>query len=115
MGPLQALAALHLFWLLMVLPPVWMAANWLSPPGLRRLGAGLVALGSMGLVAGAAIDVHLWLRESPPEFRAYTPQRLGFFLVNCTDIPLPHILVAGLVCLGLARRRSAACNPAQPR
>jgi hypothetical protein len=99
MPPLQALVALHVFWVLLLLPAVAAAVYQLSPGKLRLLGWVLSALGILGL---AIVAIHEAL-DIPPEYRYYLPQRILFVLATSTDVPIVQVVSAGLVCLIASR------------
>jgi hypothetical protein len=112
MPPLQALVALHGFWLLLLLPSaVWAACRW-SPRRLRLLGSTLVAVGTLGLAIVAIREAATWLPSVPDEQARYLPHRLIFVVASLTDVPLVQLALAGTVCyvvgrLRMARRQSA--------
>lgn len=116
MPPLQALAALHGFWLLLLLPPgMWAACCW-SPLRLRLLGSTLIAFGVLGLVVLAAREATTWLPSVPDEQARYFSHRLLFVATNLTDLPLMQLTLAGTVCwmagrLRGTRRQSASAGP----
>jgi hypothetical protein len=104
MPPLQALAALHGFWIMVVLVPTVVALRRWSPDRLRRVGAAVMLVGLAALVLATAADVSLWLAESPPEFRLFVPQRILFFLATLTQFPLFQVTAAGAVWWWVGRR-----------
>ena len=108
MPPLQALAALHGLWALVLAPPIaWALRRW-PPQRLRLLGSGLTALGLLGFGIVAGRELFTWLPAVSPEDRPYILQRILFALVTLTDIPLVQLTGAGLVCwMGGARRKPA--------
>jgi len=113
--PLQALAAMHLFWLLVLVPPVgWGLAR--AQPARLRLAGMLLFFGSLlGIAVVVGRDLLAWLRSVPHEFRAYWARRALYTLGTLSDVPLLQGLLAGAVCWGVGRRgrRTAALTPAR--
>jgi len=112
MPPLQALAALHGFWFMIVgLPVVWVLGH-ASLPWLRRIQQSLilVTLAIGLLVLGHTLLV--WLPEEPELRRAYVGQRFLFVIATLGSdlglgrVPLVQLGLAGLVCgIGARRKR----------
>jgi hypothetical protein len=110
MPPLQALAALHGLWLLVLLPPaVWTACRW-PPPRLRLLGSTLVAIGAVGFAILAAREAATWLPTVPGEQVRYLPHRLLYVVATLTDVPLLQLTLAGTVCWVAGRVRGVRCR-----
>jgi hypothetical protein len=110
MPPLQALAALHGFWFMIVgLPVVWVLGH-ASPQWLRRIQRSLilVTLATGLLVLGHTLLV--WLPEEPELRQAYVGQRFLFVIATLGSdlglgrVPLVQLGLAGLVC-GIGARR----------
>ncbi|MCI0462278.1 MAG: hypothetical protein L0Z62_35445 [Gemmataceae bacterium] len=98
MPPLQALAALHGLWILVLLPPVaWAAHRWPSST-LCLVGTMLTALGLLGLAAVAAQELLTWLPTVSGDTQRYLPQRILYVLGTLTDIPILQLTGAGLAC-----------------
>ena len=110
MPPLQALAALHGFWIMMLMPPVW----WLlrhSPPGaLRRLGMALTALAILGHGMVVAHTLLVWLPEEPAGRSPYVGHRILFVLLTLSDIPLLQLTAAGVVCWLAGRHKKTVSS-----
>jgi hypothetical protein len=105
MPPLQALAALHAFWILIVLVPTVVALRRWPPGRLWRVGRAVTMLGLLALSLAVAGDLYLWLGMAPPEWQQYAPQRVLFFVATLTEFPLLQIIAAGAVCWQVGRRR----------
>jgi hypothetical protein len=103
--PLQALAAMHGFWAVVLLPPVVWALRRCPPPALRRLGAVLALLGVLGIVLVTVREALTWYPSVPPAYRRYLPRRIAYAVVTLTDFPVVQLTAAGLVCRLAARRR----------
>jgi hypothetical protein len=105
MPPLQALAALHGLWLLVLLPPaVWAACRW-PAPRLRLLGSTLVAIVTLGFAILAAREAATWLPTVPGEQARYLPHRILYVVATLTDVPLLQLTLAGTVCWVASRLR----------
>jgi hypothetical protein len=104
--PLQALAAMHLFWGLLLLPlVVWGLAK--GQPGQLRFVGGLLVLASgLGIVVVAGWDLWSWLPAMPPELRGYWARRALYTVVTLSDVPLVQVLLAGAVCWSAGLRRA---------
>src|SRR5262245_50248261 len=114
MPPLQALAALHGFWCMMVLPfAVWAARAW-PPDRLRRAGRLVTALGLGALAGFLSVDVSRWLADSPPEFRQYVPQRMLFRLATLVDVPLLPVTLAAAACWWVGTWRAGCARSDEP-
>ena len=105
---------------MMTVPPVLLTARSRSPLTQQRIGQVLTVLAALALAVAASLDVYAWSRGIPAELTGYAGQRVAFFLATCIDVPLPHLLVAGLVCWAVGRRRgrsgaTAACNLGEAR
>ncbi|MBI1914082.1 MAG: hypothetical protein HYS12_05005 [Planctomycetes bacterium] len=113
-GPLmQVLAAMHLFWGLVLVPPVAWGTARLPPRRLRWTGALLLALGVVGIGLVVARDVLVWLPSVAPRYRDpyILPRRTFYSLATLSDVPLVQVALAGTVCWFLGKRREArACR-----
>jgi hypothetical protein len=100
--PLQAVAAMHLFWCVVLSAAVWSVREWL-PRLCLPLGVVLFigAATTTGVVLGN--DLYRWLNSMPEEYRIYWPRRVAYTLATLTDVPLTQSLLAGLVCIGIGR------------
>jgi len=99
--PLQAVAAMHLFWCVVFLPVVW-GLNRFAPGRLTPAG---YAMTIAALAAAVVVrwDVSTWLDRSPAEYHAHWPKRAAQTLFTLTDVSLCQVFLAGLACLGLGR------------
>jgi hypothetical protein len=102
--PIQALAAMHLFWVVVLLPLMgWGLAKGQSHQ-LRRAG-GLLFFGAvLAIVAVTGRDLLSWLPTVPPEFQVYWPRRVLYTLVTQSDVPLVQLLLAGAICWWVGNR-----------
>jgi hypothetical protein len=103
--PVQALAAMHLFWAVVLVPPVAWALTRGRPRHLRLAGMLLFFGALTGIVVVAARDLLAWLPDAPPEFQAYWARRALYTVVLFSDVPLIQGLLAGAICWGVGRRR----------
>jgi hypothetical protein len=101
--PLQALAAMHGFWILVVGPPTAWAIRAGHPGALRTIGLSLTALAILGIGIVVGWESWTWTHRYGAAWRGYRPQRLLTTLVTTTDVPLLQILGAGIV-LSIAGR-----------
>jgi hypothetical protein len=112
MPPLQALAAMHGFWLVLLLPPTaWMIAR-ASPVWLWSVGTFALWIGIFGLVAVTGRGLTTWL-ETTGGIHRYAGQRLLYVAVTSTDLPFGQLAVAGVV-LWLVGRRRIRCGVRRP-
>jgi hypothetical protein len=104
--PIQALAAMHLFWVVVLLPLIgWGLAKGQSHQ-LRRAG-GLLFFGAvLAIVAVAGRDLLAWLPSVPPEFQVYWARRALYTLVTLSDVPLVQVLLAGAIFWRVGNRSS---------
>jgi hypothetical protein len=107
MPPVQALAALHGAWLVLLFPPMlWMIRHWPA----RRLwltGIILTTIGVVGLAALAGRDLLIWLSWAPPEYQRYFWQRIVYAIATSTDLPLVQLIVVGMACWVVGKHRGA--------
>jgi hypothetical protein len=110
MPPVQALAALHGAWFVLLIPPtVWVTRRWPA----RRLwltGIILTTSGVTGLATLAGRDLLTWLSWAPPAYQRYFGQRILFAIATATDLPLVQLTVAGMACWIAGKRRGATRN-----
>ncbi len=105
--PLQALAAIHGFWLMMLLPPTaWMIAR-ASAPRLWATGVLAFWIGIFGLALVTGRGLTSWL-ETTAEFRRYAGQRFLYLAVTSTDLPFGQLALAGLVLWLVGRHREGS-------
>jgi hypothetical protein len=104
MAPLQALAALHGFWLMLFVPPVAWLCSRLPPRRLRETGLFAFWLGAAGLATVGLNGLLTW-QASADEIRAYAWQRMLYVIVTKTDVPSGQLaLVGGFLWLAGRRR-----------
>lgn len=108
--PLQALAAMHLLWVLALVPVVWVLALW-QPRWLRSSGWGTIALAVVAATAVAGWDLSGWLAAASPEYRGDWPKRAAYTLATLSDVPFAQMFLAGLACVVLGRRPNRRTNP----
>src|SRR5437764_1500192 len=97
MPPLQALAALHGFWFMILgLPLVWVIRQ-ASPSRLWQIRRVLLLLSLTGIAVVIGHTLLVWLRELPDERRGYVVERLLFVIgtLGC-DVWLGRMPVAQL-------------------
>lgn len=95
--PLQAVTAIHGFWILVVVPPTVWAIRAYQPRALRGIGVSLMALGAVGIGIVLAWESWTWTHRYGAGWGNYLPQRLLVAIVTTTDVPLLQILAAGIV------------------
>jgi hypothetical protein len=95
--PLQALVAMHAFWVLLLIPLVlWAVRSW-PPVWLWSFGVALTGLGLLGLAVVAGWEVRqCWLKF--PDLRPYVVQRVLYVLATLIHVPLVQVTLAGLTC-----------------
>jgi hypothetical protein len=105
-APPPALLACHGFWLVLFAPATIYATRRLSPQIVWRLGAGLVGLAGVALVAVGVWQGLTWWPAVDPSLHRYVGQRYLFVLATLTDVPVLETLLAGatLWCAGAWRR-----------
>jgi len=101
MPPLQALLALHAFWLVVLVPLVVMTVRCGTPWLLEVIGLGLAAIGVASVAYLIYADVYCWC-QAFHALRAYWLQRSLFVLFTEADFPRIHLLLAGGVFLSAA-------------
>jgi hypothetical protein len=107
--PLQALVAMHTFWVVLLVPPTAFALRRLSPSGLRFLGAVVAGGGVVGVAVLIVRDLVAWDPYMQEENRLYVLARAAYAVAMMTDVPLCQLTIAGLVfaVAGLRRGRDA--------
>ncbi len=117
-APLPALLACHGFWLVLFAPATAYAARQLRPPTVWRIGAGLVSLAGIGLVAIAVWQAVAWWPQVDKSAHGYVVQRYLFVLATLVDVPVLETLVAGVTLwwAGLWRQEAGGVgSPPQPK
>lgn len=104
--PLQAMAAMHGFWILAIVPPAAWAIRTRSPRVLRVLGTALIALAFIGIVGVLGWESWVWTHRFSAGWADYLPQRVAMAIATSADIPLLQTLGAGVVLEVVARRRT---------
>lgn len=112
MPPVQALVALHVFWLVLLLPPIAWVAYRAQPSFVRWLGWLLLTTASLTLALLIGLELISWLPSVAAGERHYFGQRILFVLATRTEWPLVQIIIAGLLCsmVGKKRRSEQACR-----
>lgn len=100
---MQALVALHGFWVMALVPPVVIVVRRLPANVLKCVGLSVAAVGVLGLVAVAGHVVAYWEIDTPT--RKYLLRRIAYVIATMTDVPLVQVTVAGLVCYLVGRAR----------
>lgn len=113
--PLQALAAMHAFWVVALVPPTAWALKLLSDRNLRLVGSAVLGMGLTGLGIVVARELLVWLPSVPAEVQRYFPQRLLFVLATLSDLPLIQVTLAGAVCWSVGGRRLVPEHSQLPR
>jgi hypothetical protein len=104
---LQALAAIHGFWLMVLLPPTaWLVAI-ASPLQLRLLGLSATSAGLFGLSVVVGRDLLAW-SESTDQFWRYAAARAIFTTLMTKDLPFGQLALAGSVLWLVGARRQRA-------
>jgi hypothetical protein len=105
--PVQALAALHGFWIVAALPALVFVLRRLTSKQLRLLGLVSATAGVVGLLVFIVQDLARWLSTVPPDFRRYSFQRILFAIGTNPDVPLVQVAAAGAVCwiVGVLRNK----------
>jgi hypothetical protein len=104
--PLQALLALHTFWVVVIGPPAIIAGRRLTPAYAERVGMAAVLIAVSGL-AGIAVYEYLTWASGNIELRKYIFRRILFVVADSSMIPLLPLLAGGVLCfaLGYSRRK----------
>lgn len=106
--PVQALAAMHALWLLLLTPPMlWIFKIW-PPARVWWTGVFLTLLGFSGVLFVVGWQALTWLQVSP-DMQQYFPMRIVFMLAVLTDYPIVEFALLGVVswALGWFRLRRA--------
>jgi hypothetical protein len=101
--PVQALAAMHLFWVVVLCPLVGWGLTKGRPHQLRRAGMLLFFAALAGIVVVVGRDLVVWLAAVTPAFRAYWARRALYTVVTLSDVPLLQGLLAGAICWGVGK------------
>lgn len=98
MPPLQALAALHGFWLMMLLPPAFWLRQHANATQHRWARWTFWGLGLAGLLGIVGHTVAIWVPEAPSDRQPYLLHRVVFVLVTLAIVPILPVTAAGFVC-----------------
>jgi hypothetical protein len=95
--PLQALLAMHGFWLVLLSLPVGLCCGLLAPRRLLAVSLLAVVLGTAGIAGVVAWEAEHWLPIASELQRDYFLQRCLFAVGTMTDVPLVQFVLAGFV------------------
>jgi hypothetical protein len=114
--PLQALAALHGFWIVLAVPLTLTLCRHLAPRQLRLLGAATAGAAAVGLLVFIGWDLTTWLETVPEDFRVYSFERILFTIGTNPNVPLMPLAVAGVVCwiMGALGAKRETASPSRP-
>jgi hypothetical protein len=113
--PLQAVAAMHGFWVLVVVPPAVWAIRTCPPGTVKAIGLSLLTLGALGIGGVLAWESWTWTHRGSARWTEYLPQRVLAAMITITDFPLLQVFGAG-VALRLTVRRDPGkgCDGTDP-
>jgi hypothetical protein len=96
-APLEAIAACHLAWLVVLMPLLGWSAKIVSPSRFTQTALLLTAAGAGGIAVLVFREVHQagWNFAAP-----YLWHRVGLSVVGATDVPILAVLVLGTLALG---------------
>jgi hypothetical protein len=103
--PLQALVAMHLLWVIGLLPFVGWGLMKARPHHLCLAGTLLFSAALLGIVVVAGRNVLAWLQTMPPDLQTYWPWRALYAVVTLSDVPLLQGLLAGAICWSVGKGR----------
>jgi hypothetical protein len=101
--PLQALAACHLSWLVVLLPLAGVSQTWLSRRQQRVLGIVGIMSGFVGMIGIATHEYCTWWPAVNEWQRGFFWQRVGFVIATWVDLPLVELILVGLLLLTLGQ------------
>jgi hypothetical protein len=107
MPPLQALAALHGIWILVLIPGLVLAWRTWQPSRLRLVGWALIVGGLLGLTVLVGHELHTWYPSVPASGQRYLVQRMLFVIATTTAVPVVQLILAGIAVLIAAWRVSS--------
>jgi hypothetical protein len=103
--PLQALAAGHAFWIVL-LGPITAFVGKTAPPHWSRLSGMLAVVAGVGGLAIVVGDTWInWCAHVPPGQRIHAGRRIVFVVASWVDFPMLQLLGAGVCLLGMAQHR----------
>lgn len=104
-GPsVKALLVWHLFWLVFLSLPAFLAMPSLSSVWLHRLGFVSVSVGLLGIAAVLATEVFAGNRDSFDAGVPFVLSRALFRIATLVDVPLLQLILWGALCWGVAAR-----------
>ncbi len=106
--PLQALVACHVAWLVVLIPPAFIARRFVTTKTLKRTSASTLFFAVTGSLVIAANQYVTWLAYASEWQRQFYWQRVGFVIL--TTVELPILELAGLSTLILLWS-SGSCSP----
>jgi hypothetical protein len=110
--PTQAVAAMHAFWFVLILPVAVVLYCRLTPPALRRIGVALTGAGVVTLIAIMGWQAHAWWSPTDDWLRPHFVERALFSVATLVDVPVVQTMLAGMVCwlASLGRHREPNSN-----
>jgi len=105
----EALIAVHGFWMVLLLPPLYWLARRTPPAWLHWIGACFLALGALALAGIGGWAWHDSLHALPEKLLLHG---YLFAVVTAVEIPAVQVLLAGAMCLLTARVRIRKQNNA---
>ena len=111
-GPIpQALAACHLFWLVLLFPPTLFAVARFPSALVGKLGWVLAGTGTVGIAAIVLNESTTWLPQALDWQRRYFIHRCLFNLATLVEVPLVEALFLGIAMRAISSRRAAHDRP----
>jgi hypothetical protein len=104
--PLQALAAMHLFWLVLLLPLGVLVGLYLPPGIARAVGLGVAAFATGLALTVVGRDVLNWMALVPDQYHVHAWRRALYALAIQTTLPGVQLSVAGALCWGVGLWRA---------
>lgn len=102
--PVQAMMAMHGFWILVIVPPTAWAIRTQQPRARKTIGLSLTAVAAIGIGFVLAWESWTWTQRYGAGWGNLLSQRLLVAAVTTTDVPLLQILAAGIVLSVTGRR-----------
>ncbi|HEY3963651.1 MAG TPA: hypothetical protein VGM05_03775 [Planctomycetaceae bacterium] len=107
-GPtLQALAACHLFWIVLLLPAALLATVRLNDSLVDKMSWTLACAGAAGIAAIVLYEYITWLPLAVDWQRRYFIHRCFFAVTILVEVPLAESLVIGIAMRTFSFRRAA--------
>jgi len=95
--PVQALIAMHGFWLVLLSLPVGLCCRFMTANRLLAVSVLALALGLAGIAGVVVWQAEYWLPNASELQREYFLERCLFAVGTMTDIPVIQMALAGLV------------------